>query len=47
MAKNKKLKFIWSNIPDDLYKQIVVRAEKSGRSISKEVLFIIKELLQK
>ena len=43
MAKDIKLKFIGSHIPPDLYKKLEKSSESSGRSISKELLFILKE----
>lgn len=44
--KKPKLKFIGANVPDDIYNKICARAAISGRSMSKEILFIIKERLE-
>ena len=45
-TKKQKLKFVGANIPPDLYDKIIARTEVSGRSLSKEILFIIRERLE-
>lgn len=40
------IKFIGANLPESLYIELCKRAETSGRSVSKEVLFIIRATIE-
>lgn len=44
--KKPKLKFIGANVPEDIYQKILKRSQDSGRSLSKEIFFMLREALE-
>lgn len=46
MPKNNELHYCGTNLPPDLYETVVVHADIFGRSISKEILFMVREAIQ-
>jgi hypothetical protein len=47
MDNKEKLHFVGSNLPFPLFIKLAKSAEKHGRSLSKHIVFIIKEYFEK